>query len=73
MHRPSTPWLFARPKLDHRDLRPILPFDQPERASIELACDLEQMFGEVSRGHARQQRAADAQMDLGAMRSGISE
>jgi hypothetical protein len=36
----------------NRDLRPILPFDQPERASIELACDLKQMFGEVSTNDA---------------------
>src|SRR3981081_725430 len=32
---------------------------------MELVCDIEQMLGEFVRRHARQQRAADAQVDFG--------
>ena len=34
-------------------------------APIELVRDIEQMLGELVRRHARQQRAADAQVDVG--------
>jgi hypothetical protein len=37
---------------------------QQRGAPIKLICDIEQMLGEFIRGHARQQRAPDAQVDF---------
>jgi hypothetical protein len=45
-------------------MRFLLPLDQLSSASIELAGDIEQMLGELVRRHARQQRAADPQVDV---------
>jgi hypothetical protein len=38
--------------------------------TIELVRDIEQMLGEFARCHARQQHAADSQVDVGTVRFG---
>ena len=60
-------------QIDRRHLHFLVPVDQPRSAPIELVRDIEQMLGELVRRHARQQRAADAQVDVGAVLFGISE
>ncbi len=52
-------------QLDRRHLRFLVPVDQPCGAPIELVRDIEQMLGQIVLGHAREQHAADAQMDFG--------
>ena len=52
-------------QVDRRHLRFLVPVDQQCRAPIELVRDIEQMLGELLRRHARQQHAADAQVDVG--------
>ena len=52
-------------QIDRRHLRFLVPVDQPCGAPIELVRDIEQMLGELVRRHARQQRAADSQVDVG--------
>ena len=41
--------------------------DQPSAAPIELVHNIEQVLGEFVRRHARQQRTADAQVDVGTL------
>ena len=54
-------------QVDRRHLRLLVPVDQPCGAAIELVRHIEQMLGELVRRHARQQRTADAQVDLGTL------
>ena len=48
-------------------MRFLVPVDQPCGAPIELVRHIEQMLGELVRRHARQQRTADAQVDVGTL------
>ena len=52
-------------QINRRHLRFLVPVDQPCGAPIELARDIEQMLGKLVRRHAREQRAADSQVDVG--------
>ena len=52
-------------RLSRRHLHFLIPVNEQRGAAIELVRDIEQMLGEVVRRHARQQHAADAQMDIG--------
>ena len=55
-------------QVDRRHLRFLVPIDKQCSTPIELICDIEQLLGEAVRRHARQQHAADAQVDFGTVR-----
>ncbi len=59
--------LSPRTQVDGRHPRFLVPVDQLCGAPIELVRDIEQMLGELVRRHARQQRTADAQVDVGTL------
>ncbi len=54
-------------QVDRRHPRFLVPVDQSCGAPIELVRDIEQMPGELVRRHARQQRTADAQVEVGTL------
>ncbi len=58
--RPST-------QVDRRHLRFLVPVHQPRGAPTELVRHIEQILGQFVRRHARQQHAADAQVEFGTM------
>ena len=48
-------------------MRLLVAVDQQCGAPVQLIGDIEQMLGELVRRHIRQQRAADAQVNVGAV------
>jgi len=58
-------------QIDSCRSRFLVPVDQSCGAPIELVRDIKEMLGELVRPHARQQHAADAQVDVGTLFIGI--